>query len=211
MEFQIDMRVLELVASRLCHDVVGPVGAVNNGMEMLEDEDFDMADEALGLVADSARQAARSLQFYRMAYGMAGSRGGLGISEIRELADGLLANTKAKMDWDPNLTLEGAPDGLGKLLLNMIALAEETLPRGGRLSLALAPQGGGFAARVTAEGLGCALRPESEIGLVDDVAIEDLTPRNVHGFFTRLVARRLGGDVTVEPGEGESIAVVARL
>ena len=68
MAFQIDMRVAELLASRLCHDLVGPIGAVNNGMELLEDEDLGMSEDAIQLSATSARQAANLLQFYRLAY-----------------------------------------------------------------------------------------------------------------------------------------------
>ncbi len=211
MDYQIDLRVLELVASRLCHDVVGPVGAVNNGMEMLEDEDFDMADEALGLVAESARQAARSLQFYRMAYGMAGSRQGLGMTEVQGLVDGLLANTKAKMHWNGQTSLDGAPDGTGKLLLNMVALAEETLPRGGQLALVMSQDGDAFVATVTAQGLGCSIRPESEVALADGVDLDSLTPRNVQGYFTKLVAGRLGGRLQVQPVADDSVTIVAQL
>jgi len=73
-DVQIDMRVAELLASRLCHDVVGPVGAVNHGMELLEDEGAAFGEEALRLASTSARHAADLLQYYRLAYGAAGSQ-----------------------------------------------------------------------------------------------------------------------------------------
>ncbi len=95
MDFLIDMRVAELLASRLCHDLVGPIGAVNNGMELLEDEDLGMSDDAIQLSASSARQAANILQFYRLAYGMAGGRIGGGLGDLRELATGFLASSNA--------------------------------------------------------------------------------------------------------------------
>ncbi len=77
MDVQIDLRVAELLASRLCHDLVGPIGAVNNGMELLEDSDLDMAQDAVRLAGNSAEHASTLLQFFRLAYGMAGSRQGV--------------------------------------------------------------------------------------------------------------------------------------
>ena len=68
----VDMRVAELLASRLCHDLVGPIGAVNNGLEFLQDDDFGSADDALSLVSKSAAQTADLVQLYRLAYGLAG-------------------------------------------------------------------------------------------------------------------------------------------
>jgi len=84
MDVQIDLRVTELLASRLCHDLVGPVGAVNNGLELLADEIDDMGPEALKLASDSAARAARALQYFRFAYGMAGSRVGGNLDELRQ-------------------------------------------------------------------------------------------------------------------------------
>ncbi|MFQ6018113.1 MAG: histidine phosphotransferase family protein [Kiloniellaceae bacterium] len=206
MDFQIDMRVAELLASRLCHCLVGPIGAVNNGVELMADDAFGMSGDAMELVANSARRAASALQFYRLAYGMAGDRPGSDPSELHDLAAGFLATSKASLDWAVPRSLEGLPSGLGKLLLNMIALAEEMLPRGGALSVALRDgpeqaEGGGWEASVTASGDGAKLRAESELALAETVAIEDLTPRNVQGYFTRLLAGRMGAGLAVDtPG-----------
>ena len=85
MDFQIDMRVTELLASRLCHDLVGPIGAVNNGIELMTDVEFGPSDDALQLAGNSARQAASILQFYRLAYGMAGERDRVPARGVRAL------------------------------------------------------------------------------------------------------------------------------
>ncbi len=202
MAFLIDMRVAELLASRLCHDLVGPIGAVNNGMELLEDEDLGMSDDAIQLSASSARQAANILQFYRLAYGMSGGRIGGGLDDLRELATGFLASSKTTLDW----TMVGQPagelpEGLGKLLLNVIVLGEECLPRGGTLGVSLAEGPAGLEIAVTANGTGARLREESQFVLADDVVIDELTPRNVHGYFTRLLAQRMGSDLIIDsPG-----------
>ncbi len=209
MEFQLDMRVLELLASRLCHDIVGPVGAVNNGMEMLEDDEFGMAEDALKLVSKSARQAANAIQFYRLAYGMAGARIGPDFQELRDLTAGYLEHSKAEIDWQDLAAPEGAPDGFGKLVLNMVALAEEALPRGGRIGVRFLPEGSGILAVVSADGDDCKLRPETHTALADDLNLDDLTPRSVQGYFTRMVAKRLNSDLRTESSAPNSLQISA--
>ena len=160
MAFQIDMRVAELLASRLCHDLVGPIGAVNNGMELLEDEDLGMSEDAIQLSATSARQAANLLQFYRLAYGMASGRIGGDLGDLRDLATGFLASSKTTLDWTLGQPAGDLPEGLGKLLLNLIALGEECLPRGGTIGVTLFEGAAGLETAVTARGTGARLRDE---------------------------------------------------
>ena len=212
MAFLIDMRVAELLASRLCHDLVGPIGAVNNGMELLEDEDLGMSDDAIQLSASSARQAADLLQFYRLAYGMAGARIGDDLGNLRELATGFLGSSKTALDW----TMAGqpageTPDGLGKLLLNVIVLGAECLPRGGTLGVNLTEGAAGLEVAVTANGTGARLREESQLVMADDMAIDELTPRNVHGYFTRLLAQRMGSDLIVDSPGADSLRLSVTL
>jgi len=202
MDVMIDLRVAELLASRLCHDLVGPIGAVNNGMELIEDEDPGMINEALKLTASSARQAANALQFFRLAYGMAGGRVGGDLSELRDLIAAYLSGGgKVTLDWSVQAGPAGAPEGLGKLLLNLVALAAEALPKGGGLSVSVHPSPDGLEASVTAAGPGAKLREESVPALHPDVAVADLTPRSVQGYFTRLLARRAGGDLAIDTGQ----------
>ncbi len=202
MAFQIDMQVAELLASRLCHDLVGPIGAVNNGMELLEDEDLGMSEDAIQLSASSARQAANLLQFYRLAYGMAGGRIGADFGALQELAAGLLASSKTTLDWTAAQPAGDTPEGLCKLLLNFIVLGEECLPRGGTLGVALSNGAAGLEVAVTASGTGARLREESQPVLTGDVVIDELTPRNVHGYFTRLLAQRMGSELLIVDNPG---------
>ena len=194
----IDFRVLELLSSRLCHDLVGPIGAVGNGLELLEDESFDMAEDAMKLASASAQQAANALQFYRLAYGVAGSRIGSDFPALRELASGFVAHSKSKLDWPDSPVPENGPEDIGKLVLNMIALASESLPRGGHLTVDVIARPDGVTLSILAAGENAGLRPESEIALKPDVAIGDLTARNVQGYFTRFLSRRMGSDLVVD-------------
>ncbi len=207
MSFTIDMRVLELLTSRLCHDLVGPIGAVHNGLEILAEEDSDMSDEALQLAESSAQRASNALQFYRLAYGMAGDRVGADYSELRRLTAALLSHTKIELDWRAVTAPADAPDGLGKLLLNMIVMAEESLPRGGKISVTCDAGPGRIDAIVSASGPGCEIRREQEIALAEPVSLEDLTPRGAHSYFTKLLAERLGGDLSVASPAPESLGI----
>ena len=213
-DVQIDLRVAELLASRLCHDLVGPIGAVNNGIELIEDEDPGMIGEALKLTANSARQAANTLQFFRLAYGMTGSQVGGDLGELRDLVSGYLGSGgpgKISLDWSVRTNPAGAPEGLGKLVLNMVALASEGLPKGGGLNVAVGAGTGagtgaaGLEVSVTAAGPGAKLREETVPALHPDVPVGDLTPRNVQGYFTRILARRAGGDLAVDTGQPERL------
>ena len=205
MDMKIDLRVAELLTSRLCHDLVGPIGAVGNGLELLGDDQFGMADDAMKLTTSSARQASNVLQFFRLAYGMAGARVGADYSQLRDLSSALLEPSRTKLDWTAVQAPEGAPDGLAKVLLNMVALGHEALPRGGRLKVEIASTPGSVEARVTAEGQDAHLRPESLAGLQDNINLDEMTPRGVHGYFTRLVAKRLGSDLALETPKPDSL------
>ncbi len=198
MEMTIDLRVAELMASRLCHDLVGPIGAVGNGLELLSDDEFGMADDAMQLTANSARQASAILQFFRLAYGMAGARVGADYSQLRDLTAALLESSKSDLEWSTIEAPAGIPDGAGKAVMNIIALAHEALPRGGKLTVDISGGGGTYDLVVTAAGQDAHLRPESLAGLDSAADIGELSPRGVHSYFTCMIAKRLGSELEVE-------------
>ena len=168
MDLQMDLRLAELLASRLCHDVVGPIGAVNNGMELLNDGELDMADDALKLASQSAQQATDLLQYYRMAYGSAGHRQGGDLKPMHDLAVRYFGHQKASLDWSASAMPTGLPDSAGKLILNMLLLAGEALPRGGTVGVLFAEDGGLHEIAVVAVGSDAGLREETQAGLADD-------------------------------------------
>lgn len=210
-DITIDLRVAELLASRLCHDLVSPIGAVNNGMELLEEEDLDpdMVGDAVRLASGSARQASATVQFFRLAYGQAGRQVDMGPGQMRQLVEAYLEPHKAKLDWRADALVADGPEGTGKLLLNMIALALESLPRGGTI-VAGADLSEGAHVGVAAEGQGARLREESQAGLRPDADVAALTPRGVQGYFTQVVARRLGGRLEMRES-GERLVFEVRL
>ena len=200
-DIQIDLRVAELLASRLCHDLVSPVGAVNNGLELMaEDLDPEMLQDALALADKSAKQASSTVQFFRLAYGQAGRQVDMGPAELKRLAEGYLTSQKAELAWDADALVLNGPEGGGKLLLNLIALAVETLQRGGTIRVEAA--GDGQSVLVAGEGTNARLRDETRAAIANGVDVDQLSPRAVQGYFSRLIAQRMGGDLQVREADG---------
>lgn len=191
-----DLRLAELLASKLCHDLVGPVGAVNNGMELLAEDDLLMGDEAVKLATVSAQTAATVLQFYRLAYGASGGA----VSDyglVRELAEKMLEHQKCTLSWPADLPAV-LPAVAPKLILNLCQLAAECLPRGGEVGLSAVAGAEGCDISLAASGSEARLRPENEVGLDAYAEIGDLGPRNVHAYFTRQLVLGAGGDLLVD-------------
>lgn len=208
----IDLRVAELLASRLCHDLVGPVSAVSNGMELLQEEMTPSeAADAVRLASDSAERSSATLQFYRLAFGMAGSREAPSVGELRRVAQAFLGQGKVSLQWPETPLPDNAPQDTGKLLLNLLALGVEALPRGGTLAVTAASAGTGVEAHVAAIGERAGLREETEAALSDDVPVDTLTPRSVQGYFAGLLARRLGGRLALERSGPDAITLSAAI
>src|SRR5207248_946061 len=122
-----------LLCSRVCHDLISPVGAVVNGLEVLEDDNDEQTKTfALELIKKSAQQASARLQFCRLAFGAAGSAGAsIDLGDAEGVARGFMEDGKTKLAW--NLPRELLPKNRVKLLLNLMVLAGQTIPRGGTL------------------------------------------------------------------------------
>ncbi len=212
MASMIDVRVAELLCSRICHDLINPVGAINNGVELIEETGAGIVDEATGLIGDSARKAAGQLKFYRMAYGFAGTRSIESFGEVHDLVQGILEGGKIALDW-PEAARPPAPPapGWGKLLLNLAALAVEGLPMGGRLGVAVSSAPAAHRLAVTAEGGNAGLGDALTAALDPAFAVERLTARTVQAHFSAVLAARLGAriDLAVSPDRFEITAAPA--
>lgn len=209
-----DFKLTELLSSRLCHELIGPLAAVNNGLELLSEGDPSLVNETLGLVRRSAGAAGRRLQFYRVAYGRAaGPDPAPGLASARELAKGLLQGGKIALDWpegDDERSLPLTNESV-KLLLNMIALGVEALPRGGRLSVRIGGVPGAMTAGVTASGAGAGLKDEMRAAMAETADVGALDPRTVQAYFTARLAARLGADLALDESEPDTTRLSARL
>lgn len=193
----IDLHVMELLASKLCHDLVSPVSAINNGVELIEDIGGSVVDEAMKLIGDSAVTAARRLRLYRMAYGRAGSEESLPVKDVRQVAEHYLAGGKVSLIWDDGVVASDSAEKRGylKTLLNVIVLAEETLAYGGVITLhAAAPPQTGCRIEITGRNahLGLALQE----ALDGSAEIENLSPRSIQSYVTGRFAAHFGFKIT---------------
>lgn len=184
------LRVASLLASRLCHDLIGPMGAVDNGLELIADED-GMAAEALALARRSAKRAAGRLRYFRFAFGAAGEDPSFGAAEARGLAQALLQGSEIHLEW-PQPGSEALPVGAGRLLLNMILLGIDCLPRGGQLQII---------ARADMLQADCRapharLTPELRAAIFA-AGPDDLTARSIVGYYAALLALQLGGRLEI--------------
>lgn len=197
-----DLDFAALLVSRVCHDLVSPVGAVVNGLEVLEDEtDAAMRADALRLVAASAEQAAARLQFARIAFGAAGSAGAeLDLAEVGRIMEGLLKGGKIGLAWQAEAV--NWPKDWAKLLMNAVVCAADCLPRGGRVTVTAS--GGVQAPRfaVVASGQVTRLTPEAERALLGEPS-GALDGRSIQPYLTHQLARSLNAGFTAAAGEGE--------
>jgi histidine phosphotransferase ChpT len=197
----IDLRVLELLAARLCHELSGPVAAINNGIELLAEEGADFIGDAVALVSDSAHRAGSRLQFYRFAYGYSEHSATAGPAP-HELAAGLFAASRIETDYPAEI--RALPLDWQKLACNLLVTAADALPRGGRLTLTAGP----LAVEAVAEPI--SLSPEMRAALALKTPSVELTARTVQPYFTGLLARALGCRLIATAGpERARLAAVA--
>jgi len=198
-----DLDLAALLCSRVCHDVISPVGAITNGLELLEVEDDEsMREMAMDLVKKSAKQASAKLQFCRIAFGAAGSAGSMiDMGEAGDVARAFVGEEKVKLDWQA--PRENRPKTEVKLLLNMMLLGIAGIPRGGKVTVGV--EGGGFVVR--AEGDQARI-PEKIAEVINGASNgQELDARLVQPYYAKRLAMSAGLALTLTLDNG---AVVVR-
>jgi len=201
------LELAALLCSRVCHDLISPVGAIVNGLEVLDDnpkpEDREFA---LDLIRKSARTASARLQFCRLAFGAAGSSGAqIDLGDAQTMARGHIEDGKITISWNlPRLLL---PKNRVKLLLNMLVIAQQTIPRGGTLTVDPVGDGETMSFRVTAAGLNARV-PQNIVSLLSASSASTVDAHAVQPYYTRLLAQACGLTVTLVP-DGEKVLVSA--
>ena len=202
-----DLELAALISSKICHDVIGPVGAISNGLEILdEDDDADAKSYALEVIRNVTEQASAKLQFARFAFGAAGSAGAMiDLSTAEQISKGFVGNGKHQLHW--NIPPGHMAKNEVKLLLNLIASAITALPRGGTINVEMegtneAPQ---FIIRCTGTG---ARPPRYLTDFIKNQPTDPLDAMSIQAYYTHRLAAtsQMGLDVQED---GDSILLSA--
>jgi histidine phosphotransferase ChpT len=193
-----------LLCSRLCHDLLSPVGALNNGLELLADEhDPEMRARCLELLSESAKASANKLKFFRLAFGAAGGFGEtVDTREAQAAIEGLFGeNHRVTVGWmveDPVL-----PKQAIKVLLNLALIGGDALIRGGQLDIGAEIVDGSIEIVVRADGPRIVLDPELRSALAGGQDEMPITPRAAAAFLAHALVTQGEGTLQVSPPESE--------
>ncbi len=191
-----DLELAALISSKICHDVISPVGAIYNGLEILgEDGDPGSRDYAMDVIRNVTVQASARLQFARFAFGAAGSAGAeIDLQTAREISEGFIGDAKHKLTWtSPSGYL---PKNQVKLLLNLVAISLNALPRGGTISVSIEedltlPQ-------FTVECTGPRSRPPQHLPEIVSGEMPEIDAMSVQAYYTWRLAKNVGAQITLE-------------
>jgi histidine phosphotransferase ChpT len=199
------LELAALLCSRVCHDLLSPVGAIVNGLEVLDDNPKpDDRDFALDLIRKSAKTASARLQFCRLAFGAAGSSGAqIDLGDAEAMARGQFEDDRTRLTWTlPRLLL---PKNRVKLLLNMLIIAQQTIPRGGDISVSAVGDGDAIGFRIHTVGTNARV-PQAIADQLRETHEGGVDAHAVQPYYTRLLARACGLTVTLGL-DGDGVAV----
>jgi histidine phosphotransferase ChpT len=197
-----------LLCSRVCHDIISPVGAINNGLELLDEGGAD--EDAMNLIRASARNASARLQFARIAFGAAGSAGMvIDTGDAEAVATAFLKNEKPELTWSGPRSL--LPKNKVKLLLNLLLVANAAIPRGGKIAVTLEESGG--VSRFTISSRGPMLRvPPKFLELHSGIRPEEaIDAHAVQPYYTLLLAREAGMTISIHATSEEIVFTAAEI
>jgi len=197
-----------LLCSRLCHDLMSPVGALNNGIELLADEhDPAMREKCLELLADSARASANKLKFFRLAFGAGGGFGEeIDTSEAHAALAGVFgAERRIELGW----IVSGGklPKGAVKLLLNVALLAGDALVRGGRLDVGAESNDDAIELVIRGEGPRILLDPALRETLAKGSAEGTVEPRAAGAWLAHSLAAEAGGTIRISDPSDDVLVI----
>jgi|SRR5581483_7365833 len=197
-----------LLCSRVCHDLISPVGAIANGLEVMDEaKDDETSKFAMELIKRSARTASAKLQFCRLAFGAAGSAGAqIDTGDAEKVSRGLLEDDKTKVHW--NLPRVLLAKNRVKLLLNMMLLGAQAIPRGGQLTADPLGADDAMGFRVSVTGVNAKI-PQAVPALLAGAPGHAVDAHAIQPFYTGLLAKNCGLGIAVA-AEGDAIVITAK-
>ena|SRR5436190_6909691 len=197
-----------LLCSRLCHDLLSPIGALNNGIELLADEqDPEMRERCLELLAESARASANKLKFFRLAFGAAGGFGDeIDTHEAKTALEGIYgADRRTELGW--MVADDKLPKGAVKLLLNLAMIAGDALVRGGRLDVGAEYRDGALEMVIRAEGPRILLDPKLRETIATGQSGGEVEPRAAGAWLAHSLAAEANGTIQLSDPAAEVLLI----
>ncbi len=189
------------MCARICHDLVSPIAALGTAIEVLDDPaNADMHEDAMALVKLSARQASAKLQYLRLAFGAGGSAPGIiGVQELKTLTDGVYGEGKAEIIWDSHA--DGLEKNTARLLLNLIMLGLQAIPRGGVLTIKTREIDDTTELKLSCVGPKARLADTVTKTLAGKMPEDGFDGRTIQPFYAGMILRELGGKIAAGADE----------
>ena len=199
-----------LLSARICHDLISPIGALGTAIEVLDDDsNVEMHEDAMGLVRLSSKQAGAKLRFLRLAFGAGGSAPGvIGVDELKSLTSDMYEGGKATISWGD--CIDGIEKNTARLLLNLVMLAVQAVPRGGDVVISATEANGATTVSLAATGPKSRLDANVEKTLAGKAPEDGFDGRTIQPFYAGMIARELKGSVTALV-EGETVNFTAHI
>ena len=203
-----DLELAALISSKICHDVISPVGAIYNGLEILgEDDDPKSRAYAMDVIRNVTVQASARLQFARFAFGAAGSAGAeIDLQTARDISEGFVGGGKHELSWQAPMGM--LPKNQVKLLLNLIALSINALPRGGSIAVTIGEDLSNFDFVITCTGR--TARPPKYLAQIVAGEMPEIDAMSVQAYYTWRLAANVGATIAIEQ-DGDAVIITARL
>lgn len=198
-----------LLCARICHDLISPVGALGTAIEILDDDTSDMHDDAMALVRNSSRQAGAKLRYLRLALGAGGSAPGIiALAEIKSLVTGMYGEGKSALHW--NTQLDGIDKNCARILLNLVMLAVQSVPRGGDVKISVSENDVATSLKLEATGPKSRLDAAIEKTLAGKSPEDGFDGRTIQPFYTGMLVREMKGGVSTSVN-GETVSFSANI
>lgn len=188
--------------AKLCHDLAGPVGAINNGVELLKDPNLTLHEESIELIEISAKEAVARLLYFRMAYGANRNNAGVSMSSIKDLVKNFYHNKNLTFTWPEahgdSDSMQPIKTDMAKLILNIILIISGTLVHGGNITIKLKTQKNDLAVKVRGEGKAVRFNEHVLKPLTNDFKETEFDSKNAHSCFTTMLAKRIDCKIKME-------------
>jgi histidine phosphotransferase ChpT len=202
--------LVALVSSKICHDLVSPIAALTTALDILEDDHgADMREQAMELIRTSANQAAVKLEFMRTAFG-AGTvgAGSFELGEVQDLAQRFFETQKPELNW--NVTLSTVPRPAARLLMHLMLVGLDCLPRGGQLDVNGSEDNDRISLSIVATGPRAGLKPSVRAGLAGEMPEGGFDGRSIQPYVTYLTGAGCRAELAARESE-ERVEIIVRM